>query len=87
MIKNQTGTSIYILGVTPIADIRGPYTPLSGIAFVPLPDHSKWISRVLPSTRAVKFIIIALPVPLAASTMLKSLSTFFPCGNKKIIFK
>lgn len=36
-----------LLGVTVIADIRGPYTPLTGMALDPFPDQYRWISRVL----------------------------------------
>ncbi|KAL0338137.1 UNVERIFIED_CONTAM: hypothetical protein Sangu_1335800 [Sesamum angustifolium] len=36
----------FLLGVTAIADIKGPYTPLSGMAVVPFPVQYKWISRV-----------------------------------------
>lgn len=65
-----------ILGVTEIADTRGPYTPTSGIIFVPFPVQWKCISNVLLPTIVVNVLIISLPVPFASLAILKSCKTF-----------
>ncbi|WVZ01019.1 hypothetical protein V8G54_027088 [Vigna mungo] len=65
-------------GVTVIADIRGPYIPLSGIALVPFPAQDKWISKVLWVTFTLNSLVIPLPTPPASSTMLKSFKYLKP---------
>lgn len=62
-----------------IADIRGPYIPLTGIALVPLPAQEKWISKVLWVTFTLNSLVIPLPTPPASFTMLKSFKYLKPC--------
>lgn len=75
----------YLLGVTAIADMSGPYTPLSGIAVVPFPAQYRWISKVPSSTSTSDSKVVGKPNPLAATAMSKFFLKTFPY-IKKIFF-
>lgn len=59
--------------------MRGPYTPIIGMALVPFPAQDKWISKVLSVTLTLNSLVIPLPTPPASFAMLKSFKYLKPC--------
>jgi len=72
-----------LLGVTVMADMSGPWTPLLGTKVVPLPAQYKCISSVLPLTIILSNTsMMPMPTPPAFSMILKFFRSVIPCGKK-----